>query len=154
MAYHPDKCNVISVTRSKKPIEFDHQELLLVFGWKENFESSCLIRSVWHNSVVYVKEESVRPCQKLLKNPRPKYLFVLDKLSNWETNWKMAFHPDKCNVISVTRSKKPIEFHYTLHGHTLDHVTKAEYLGVTFSSDLKWMQLSFGLFQWHLYVLL
>ena len=50
----------------------------------------------------------------------------------------MAFHPDKCNVISVTRNKKPIEFDYTLHGHTLDHVTKAEYLGVTFSSDLKW----------------
>jgi hypothetical protein len=50
----------------------------------------------------------------------------------------MAFHPDKCNEISVTRNKKPIEFDYTLHGHTLDHVTKAEYLGVTISSDLKW----------------
>jgi hypothetical protein len=50
----------------------------------------------------------------------------------------MAFHPDKCNVILVTRNKKPIEFDYTLHGHTLDHVTKAEYLGVTISSDLKW----------------
>ena len=49
----------------------------------------------------------------------------------------MAFHPDKCNEISVTRNKKPIEFDYTLHGHTLDHVTKAEYLGVTISSDLK-----------------
>jgi hypothetical protein len=31
----------------------------------------------------------------------------------------MAFHPDKCNVISVTRNKKPIEFDHTLHGHTL-----------------------------------
>jgi hypothetical protein len=50
----------------------------------------------------------------------------------------MAFHPDKCNVILVTRNKKPIEFDYTLHEHTLDHVTKAEYLGITFSSDLKW----------------
>jgi (p)ppGpp synthase/HD superfamily hydrolase len=50
----------------------------------------------------------------------------------------MAFHPDKCNVISVTRNKKPIQFDYTLHGHTLDHVTKAKYLGVTISSDLKW----------------
>jgi hypothetical protein len=41
----------------------------------------------------------------------------------------MAFHPDKCNVISVTRNKKHIEFDSTLHGHTLYHVTKAEYLG-------------------------
>ena len=45
---------------------------------------------------------------------------------------------DDVNVISVTRNKKPIEFDYTLHGHTLDHVTKAEYLGVTISSNLKW----------------
>jgi hypothetical protein len=51
----------------------------------------------------------------------------------------MAFHPDKCNVISVTRNrKKLIKFDYTLHGHTLDRVTKTKYLGVTISSDLKW----------------
>ena len=51
----------------------------------------------------------------------------------------MAFHPDKCNVISVTRNKKKtIKFNYTLHGHTLDHVTKAKFLGVAISSDLKW----------------
>ena len=50
----------------------------------------------------------------------------------------MAFHPDKCNVISVTGNKKPIQFNYALHGHTLDHVTKAKYLGVTISSDLEW----------------
>ena len=62
----------------------------------------------------------------------------LYKLSNWGKNWKMAFHPDKCNVISVTRNKKPIKFNDTLHGHTLDLVTKAKFLGVTISSDLKW----------------
>ena len=50
----------------------------------------------------------------------------------------MAFHPDKCNVISVTRNKKPIKLDHTLHGHTLDQVTKAKFLGVTISSDLKW----------------
>jgi hypothetical protein len=62
----------------------------------------------------------------------------LDKLSNWENNWKMAFHPDKCNVISITRNKKPIKCNYTLHGHTLDHVTKAKFLGVSIRSNLKW----------------
>ena len=50
----------------------------------------------------------------------------------------MAFHPDKSNVISITRNKKTIKFNYTLHGHTLDHVTKAKYPSVTISSDLKW----------------
>ncbi|XP_071145327.1 uncharacterized protein [Mytilus edulis] len=62
----------------------------------------------------------------------------LDKLASWETTWKMAFHPDKCNVISVTRNKKPITFNYTLHNHSLEHVTTAKYLGVTISSNLKW----------------
>jgi (p)ppGpp synthase/HD superfamily hydrolase len=50
-----------------------------------------------------------------------------------------GWNPDKCgDVISVTRNKKPIKFDYALHGHTLDHVTKAKYLGVTISSYLKW----------------
>ncbi|XP_071177850.1 uncharacterized protein [Mytilus edulis] len=38
----------------------------------------------------------------------------------------------------VTRNKKPITFHYTLHNHSLEHVTTAKYLGATISSNLKW----------------
>jgi hypothetical protein len=29
-------------------------------------------------------------------------------------------------------------FNYTLHGHSLEHVTSAKYLGCTIASDLKW----------------
>jgi hypothetical protein len=39
---------------------------------------------------------------------------------------------------SNTKQKKTIKFNNTLHGHTLDHVTKAKFLGVAISSDLKW----------------
>ena len=62
----------------------------------------------------------------------------LDKLGLWEQKWKMAFHPDKCNVLSITRNKTPIKHTYTLHGHELEHVDEAKYLGVTIQSDLKW----------------
>ena len=62
----------------------------------------------------------------------------LDKLAQWETTWKMAFHPEKCNVITITRKENPIKYNYTLHNHTLEHVNIAKYLGVTISSDLKW----------------
>ena len=62
----------------------------------------------------------------------------LDKLGTWEHKWRMAFHPDKCNVLSITLNKQPIKHTYTLHGHTLEHVDKAKYLGVTIQSDLKW----------------
>jgi hypothetical protein len=57
------------LTQLQHNLNFCLQELLLIFGWKEKFESSCLIRPVCHNIVVYVNEESVRPCQKLLKYP-------------------------------------------------------------------------------------
>ena len=50
----------------------------------------------------------------------------------------MAFHPDKCNVLSISTNKDPPIYNYTLHGHTLQHVDKAKYLGVTIQSDLKW----------------
>jgi myo-inositol-hexaphosphate 3-phosphohydrolase len=50
----------------------------------------------------------------------------------------MAFHPDKCNVLTISRNKTPVKFNYCLHGHVLESVDKAKYLGVTISEDLKW----------------
>jgi adenine C2-methylase RlmN of 23S rRNA A2503 and tRNA A37 len=58
----------------------------------------------------------------------------LDKLAQWEQLWKMVFHPDKCNG----RNKTPVKFKYCLHGHVLESVDMAKYLGVTISEDLKW----------------
>ena len=53
----------------------------------------------------------------------------LHALASWEQKWSMEFHPDKCKVLSISRSKNPIKFDYTLHGCKLDHVTSAKYLG-------------------------
>ena len=61
----------------------------------------------------------------------------LDKLEKWETSWLMAFHPEKCNVLTITKNRNPTKFNYTLHGHSLEHVTSATYLGCTITSDLK-----------------
>jgi hypothetical protein len=62
----------------------------------------------------------------------------LDKLASWEAKWMMDFHPAKCQVLTVTRKRKSITHNYTLHGTSLEHVKSAKYLGVTFSSDLRW----------------
>ena len=62
----------------------------------------------------------------------------LQVLAHWEQRWSMEFHPDKCKVLSISRSKSPIKFEYTLHGHKLEHVTSAKYLGVTFNNKLTW----------------
>ena len=40
----------------------------------------------------------------------------LTKLETWESEWLMAFNPDKCEVIRITNKKKPTPIMYTLHG--------------------------------------
>ena len=63
----------------------------------------------------------------------------LQKLEQWEDEWAMKFHPDKCNVLPVTRSKNPKEcFDYKLHDHHLEKVEATKYLGVTIQKDLGW----------------
>ena len=59
-------------------------------------------------------------------------------LAQWETTWGMAFHPDKCNVLRVTRRKRPVSYSYSLKGHQPEEVTTAKYLGVDMSNNLLW----------------
>ena len=50
----------------------------------------------------------------------------------------MKFHPDKCNVLSISTKRNQTPNKYFLHGHELQHVTSAKYLGVSISEDIKW----------------
>ena len=52
----------------------------------------------------------------------------------------MDFHPDKCSILSITRSRKSTPDQYTLLEQTLQSVTSAKYLGVTLQHDVKWDQ--------------
>ena len=60
----------------------------------------------------------------------------LDLLQKWEKQWDMEFNPSKCQVVHITRSPRPIKTSYTMHGHVLDSVDSARYLGVDISSNL------------------
>ena len=62
----------------------------------------------------------------------------LDKLAEWETQWKMEFHPDKCEVLRVGRKRAMVQNDYILHGKRLQTGDSAKYLGVTVASDLRW----------------
>jgi hypothetical protein len=59
----------------------------------------------------------------------------IDAAARWERDWQMAFHPDKCSVLSVTKKKQPIQHNYILHNlnHILESVSSAKYmyLGIT-----------------------
>ena len=60
------------------------------------------------------------------------------ELEAWESKWFMAFHPEKCEVLSISRAKSLIQRDYTLHGHRLCRVETAKYLGVTLHNKLSW----------------
>ena len=62
----------------------------------------------------------------------------LDKLAAWEDKWKMQFHPQKCSVLRLTRSRSPKIYQYKLHGHILESEMNSKYLGVIINSKLSW----------------
>ena len=62
----------------------------------------------------------------------------LNRLAEWEQTWSMAFHPQKCSVLCITKNKTTRTPTYTLHGHLLEQVNNVKYLGITISKDLKW----------------
>ena len=50
----------------------------------------------------------------------------------------MEFHPQKCQTMHITNKRKPITVPYTRHGHVLEEVDKAKYLGVNIHKQLSW----------------
>ena len=50
----------------------------------------------------------------------------------------MEFHPDKCEVISVTRKKHTTLHPHYIHGHQLKNVYHVKNLGINITSDLCW----------------
>ena len=94
----------------------------------DNFEST--VRLFTDYTIMYLAITSNTAASCLQRD--------LDQLSKWESAWQMAFHPEKCQVISITRRRRVLKHTYLLHNHPLAHVDSAKYLGVTITSDLNW----------------
>ena len=62
----------------------------------------------------------------------------LTTLESWESEWLMAFNPEKCEVIRITKKKKTVLFDYKLHCITLQLTKNAKYLSIQISDDLAW----------------
>ena len=56
--------------------------------------------------IVYRRIQGISDCEALQEE--------LNMLAEWGTKWDMAFHPQKCSVSSVTKSRTPIRFNYQL----------------------------------------
>ena len=62
----------------------------------------------------------------------------LNTLAGWKSKWGIAFHPQKCSVLSITRSRSPITFSYQLKDNVLELQDSMKYLGVDVQSSLSW----------------
>ena len=62
----------------------------------------------------------------------------LGALQTWERRWLMSFHPQKCQLLRITRKPSPIIAQYNIHGHVLEVADTAEYLGVTLHKHCAW----------------
>ena len=77
---------------------------------------------------------------RVIKSPEDHDILQKDikSLEKWEELWSMCFHPDKCQLIRVTKKIYPSKFDYTIHGVTIEKVDSAKYLGVTISENMSW----------------
>lgn len=80
--------------------------------------------------LMYRKVKTTSDCVQLQED--------LDNLIRWEQLWQMQFNPDKCEVLTITKKRKQLNFNYTIHGHILQHVDSAKYLGLNISKNLSW----------------
>ena len=96
----------------------------------EGLHQETTVRLFADDTIAYLAVTNNQDVEKLQED--------LTKLEKWEQTWQMKCHPDKCQVLTITRKKEPIHFDYVLHGHKLEHVQTAKYLGVTISHDMRW----------------
>ena len=100
--------------------------LLYINDLPENLQSQ--VRLFADDTAVYLAVQGPDDSEKLQND--------LNLLQVWEEKWDMEFNPSKCQVLHITRSRRPIRYNYTMHGQTFDSVEKARYLGFDISSDL------------------
>ena len=80
------------------------------------------------DSAVYRTIKTKSDCETLQKD--------LESLQQWERNNLMEFHPDKCQLLTVTYKKKTINFDYFIHNQIIEKTDQAKYLGINLNSKL------------------
>ena len=116
-----------------------HQECTRVlslarFGFLYNDLPNCVnsstIRLFADDCLIYKEIHSQQDTEDLQTD--------LDALQTWERRWLMSFHPQKCQLLRITRKPSPIIAQYNIHGHVLEVADTAKYLGVTLHKHCAW----------------
>ena len=62
----------------------------------------------------------------------------IDSITYWAKTWQMSLNLDKCNVMSLTRSKSELPISYQMSNNPLGIVSCHKYLGIFIQGDLQW----------------
>lgn len=62
----------------------------------------------------------------------------LDSIAQWADTWLMKLNLSKCEHLTITNKKSPLNSTYNLNSHPLCKVTSAKYLGVIINHNLSW----------------
>ena len=104
--------------------------LLYINDLPDYIDHGSTARLFADDCVLYRTIRSVDDAQKLQKD--------LEALQRWEKDWLMEFHPQKCQVLHITNRRSPLREPYNIHGHVLEEVDSAKYLGVNIHRTLNW----------------
>ena len=81
---------------------------------------------------MYIKVHDLDDCLKLQND--------LNAVNEWCSANGMRLNDSKCEVLKVTRKKKPIDCIYTINGNTVDNVSEIRGLGVIIDDKILWNQ--------------
>ena len=98
--------------------------------FRSNINSGTKVRLFADDCIIYRTIKAEKDSEILQKD--------LDELQKWESNWSMSFHPEKCQLLRVSKKKKTINSNYFIHGKQLTQTKNAKYLGVIINEKLSW----------------
>ena len=104
--------------------------LFLIFINDISKDITSTVRLFADDTIIYRSISSDADCAILQKD--------LNALDAWSVEWQMEFHPSKCNVIHITRARRPRETSYSIYGTALASVSSVKYLGVEITPDVRW----------------
>ena len=106
--------------------------LLYINDINLNLTTGTKMRLFTDDSLLYRQIKSAEDCEILQED--------LNTLQNWEKKWKMEFHPQKCQVLTITKKRNPIKAKYYIHDEILNQTNSAKYLGVIIDRELDWKE--------------
>ena len=104
--------------------------LLFINDLPDNISSQSSVKLFADDCILFRKIKCDDNANKLQED--------LDQLQQWETDWQMEFHPNKCQVLHVSNKRNIIRAPYNIHGHTLEEADTAKYLGLNIHRSLNW----------------